>query len=308
MKTDFGRHGVWPLTGVLASLLSANALAVWWEHPHDRWYLKDDWKAAEVANYSPRFQLKSPAASGWIVIWGSQGVVLRVNGQLVMKHVDRGLIYDADLTPFVQGAAEVTLQAGPGRVVAEGEWVDEQGRRYPFASGCDWSVPTLPGTPLPPAARPYRPGEASGAFHSAHNGRFIRYNDEERGKANISKALARLQKLRDQSIFLLRRFRPAEEILSSSPDTLWRRTEKYAASRMADVERILKEQAIPAQKRSDFTNAIALAAQAGTLLAAAERAVSAATEVEKAERHLTHLGACAELLSSVAADVRRLTS
>jgi hypothetical protein len=128
-----------------------------------------------------------------------------------MKHVDRGLIYDADLTPFVSGTTEVRLESGPGQIVAEGELLDDRGERYPFASGCDWPTPVKPGTPLTRAAKPYRPGEASGAFHSAHNGLLLRYNDEERGKADIAKGLARLQKLRDQSIFLLRRFRSAED-------------------------------------------------------------------------------------------------
>src|SRR5438093_8879041 len=143
----------------VAILCSSNVVADWWEHPHDKWYLKDDWKAAEVERYAPIFTLQGPAASGWVVVWGNNGVELGANGAAVMKEVDRGLVYNADLTPFVRGAREVKLSFGPGRIVAEGELVDDQGRRYPFGSGCDWKVPVAPGTKLPPAAKPYRPGE-----------------------------------------------------------------------------------------------------------------------------------------------------
>src|SRR5256885_2669591 len=282
---------------VIVALYCPNAKAEWWEHPHDKWYLKDDWKAAEVEHYTPAFTMQTPAATGWVVVWGNNGVELSANGALVMKELDRGLVYNADLTPFVRGAREVKLQFGPSHVVAEGELVDDQGRRYPFASGCDWKVPLAPGTKLPPAARPYRPGESSGAFNLAHNGLLLRYNDEERGKAAISKTLARVQRLRDQSIFLLRRFRPAEEILTFSPDTLWRRAERFAAEPISGAEAILKEQAIPAQKEGNFTNAIALAEKAGTLLASAELTINAAREVEQTERRIQHFTACAALLT-----------
>src|SRR2546430_16148175 len=85
----------------------------------------------------------------------------------------------------------------------------------------------------------------------------LRYNDEERSKTAISKTLARVQRLRDQTIFLLRRFRPAEEILNFSPDTLWRRAERFAAEPISGAEAILKEQAIPAQQEGSFTKTIA---------------------------------------------------
>ena len=281
----------------IALLPCPKAQAEWWEHPHDKWYLKDDWKAADVEHYTPAFTMQNPAASGWVVVWGDNGVELSANGAVVMKEVDRGLVYNADLTPFVRGARDVKLQFGPAHIVAEGELVDDQGRRYPFASGCDWKVPVAPGTKLPPAARPYRPGESSGAFNLAHNGLLLRYNDEERGKAAISKTLARVQRLRDQSIFLLRRFRPAEEILTFSPDTLWRRAERFAAEPVSGAEAILKEQAIPAQKEGSFTKAISLAEKAGTLLASAELTINAAREVEQTERRIQHFTACAALLA-----------
>src|SRR5256885_3930824 len=119
----------------IALLPCPKAKAEWWEHPHDKWYLKDDWNAADVEHYTPAFTMQNPAASGWVVVWGDNGVELSANGAVVMKELDRGLVYNADLTPFVRGARDVKLQFGPGRIVAEGELVDDQGRRYPFASG-----------------------------------------------------------------------------------------------------------------------------------------------------------------------------
>ncbi|PYJ86036.1 MAG: hypothetical protein DME22_06845, partial [Verrucomicrobia bacterium] len=293
---------------VIVVLYCPNAKAEWWEYPHDKWYLKDDWKAAEVDHYAPAFTMQNPAATGWVVVWGNNGVELSANGAEVMKELDRGLVYNVDLTPFVRGARDVKLQFGPAHVVAEGELVDDQGRRYPFASGCDWKVPGAPGTKLPPAARPYRPGESSGAFNLAHNGLMLRYNDEERSKTAISKTLARVQRLRDQSIFLLRRFRPAEEILTFSPDTLWRRAERFAAEPISGAEAILKEQAIPAQKEGSFTNAIALAEKAGTLLASAELTINAAREVEQVERLIQHYTGCASLATLPAAAAQSVKS
>src|SRR5439155_1429926 len=110
-KTTLRRMVV--LASVIAALTGADANAAWWEHPHDKWYLKDDWKAAEVERYAPAFRLQSPAAGGWVVVWGHDGVELKANGAVVMNEVDRGLVYNADLTPFVRGALEVKLQCGP---------------------------------------------------------------------------------------------------------------------------------------------------------------------------------------------------
>src|SRR5438309_4544234 len=72
----------------MAALSGANANAEWWQHPHDKWYLKDDWKAAEVDRYGPTFTLQSPAAGGWVVVWGNNGVMLSAKGAGVMKEVD----------------------------------------------------------------------------------------------------------------------------------------------------------------------------------------------------------------------------
>jgi hypothetical protein len=279
-----------------APLLALSVWAEWWEQPHDKWYLKDDWRAAQVDHYAPTFPLDGAATGGWVVVWGDQGVELNVNGATVMREVDRGLIYNADLAPFVRGAREIKMSFGPGRIVAEGELTDEQGRRYPFASGCNWKGPASPGTRPASAAKPYRPGPSSGAFDVAHNGLLLRYNDEERGKSALSKTLARIQRLREQSLFLLRRSRPAEEILSLSPETLWRRAERFAAGPAAAAEKILREEAIPSQKDGQFTNATALAGKAATLLASAELAVQSAREVQTVERQIQHYTACAAML------------
>lgn len=297
MNNSFFRRNICVagLVGIAVTISKPCAEAAWWEHPHDKWYFKDDWKGAEVNRYAQILNLASPATNGWIVIWGDQGVHLKVNGRRIMSHVDRGLIYDTNLTAFITGAQEVRLEAGPGKIVAEGEIVDDQGRIYPFASGCDWPGPVAPGTKLAGAAKPYRPGAASGAFNSAHNGLLMSYNAEETGKSTIAKNLARIQKVRDQSIFLLRRFRAAEEILSFDPGTLWRQAERCAASLLAEAEQILNEKAIPAQKAGHYGEAVKLAQQAGMLLGAAELAIEAACAIEQLEREEWHLKACAEL-------------
>ncbi len=270
------------------------ASALWWEHPHDKWYLKDDWKAGPVDRYQASFDLPDGAASGWIVIWGERGVILRINGRQVMQHVDSGIIYDADLTGFVAGATQIRLEAGPGKIVAEGEWIDQRGGRYAFGSGCEWTG--VAGARLKAAARPYRPGNSSGAFNTAHNGLLLRYNLEERGKTSIAKTLARIQKLQDQSIFLLRRHRSASDILGFTSKTLWRSAENFAAEPIRRAQEILEQEAIPAQKNSEFQKAIVAAGKAGEAMAAAELAIAAATQLELAERERLHLESVAELL------------
>lgn len=299
------KHAVRAL--ILAALAGAfpcgPARAAWWERPHDKWYLKDDWKAAPVNRYTVTLALKSPAASGWTVAWGRRGLVLKINTVEVMRHVDRALVYDADLTPFISGEREVKLEFGPAQIVAEGEIIDDEGRRYPFASGCDWPTPAEPGAKLPPSPKRHKAGPSAGAYHSAHNGRLMRYNDEERGKTAISRTLARIQKLRDQSIFLLRRHRSVREILTFEEDTLCRRAERSAAGPVSEAEKILKKEAVPAQKAGRFKDAVAAAGRAGAILCAAELAIHAACEVEKVERSADHVEACAGLMGGAGAKV-----
>ncbi|RJP19498.1 MAG: hypothetical protein C4527_26680 [Candidatus Omnitrophota bacterium] len=270
--------------------------ADWWEHPHDKWYVKDDWKAAKVDEFVKTIPLQNLATGGWIVIWGEQGIHLNVNGVDVMNHVDKGLIYDADLSAYVQNATEIRFRGGPAAIVAEGEILDEQGLCYPFASGCNWITPVTTDIPLPPADNAYRPGDTGGVFHTAHNARLMYYNDEERGKAEISKNLARIDKLRQQSIFLLRRFRSVEEILGFDQTTLSRRAERYAIDLMQEAESILNSVAVPAQKQGEYAQSIAMAREAAVLLSTAELAVTAAREVETIERQEHHLVACIQLI------------
>src|SRR5437660_9592291 len=45
----------------IAPLPCPKAQAEWWEQAHDKWYLKDDWKAAEVEHYTPAFTMQNPA-------------------------------------------------------------------------------------------------------------------------------------------------------------------------------------------------------------------------------------------------------
>ncbi len=287
---------------IFVFLISATH-ADWWEHPHDKWYVKDDWKAAKVKRYSPVIQLQNPARSGWIIIWGDKGVELKVNGAEVMKHIDKGLIYDTDLTPYIDGATEIVFHSGPAGIVAEGEIIDENHLRYPFASGCGWVTPVTDEMQLEPAKNPYRAGKTTGAFHSAHNARLIYYNDEERGKSDISKNLARIEKLKQQSIFLLRRYRSPSEILSFDKNTIWRQAERYASAMTEEAENILFNVAIHSQKQGEYAQSIAMAREAALLISAAELAVHSAGEVERIERQIQHASACIELIREKGQDI-----
>jgi len=278
---------------------TAEQKKLWWERGADKWYYKDDWKGLALTGgrrYRKVLDLPDPARSGWIVIWGDRFYRLTVNGTVVDEDHTSGIIEDHDLTRFIRGAdkVEILVQSG-GRVVAEGEVVAESGQRLPFTTGSDWEIP---GSSRKPTARPMIPGPSSGAFHRSHNGLLMTYNNEEKGKTFIAKGFARIQKLDDQSLFLLRRFCPASEILSLSDKSVRRRTEGAIKQLVADARKILEEQAVPAQKGGRFRDAIETARQAGDVLAAAESIVESAIQIYKTERDLLHLENCLAIMSS----------
>jgi aryl-phospho-beta-D-glucosidase BglC (GH1 family) len=264
-------------------LLSPPSQAAWWQRGAATWYYKDDWKATALTGsrgYRRVLRLDDPAESGWIVLWGNQGYRLTVNDKPVGNSVDGGLIDDFDLTPLVKGQQTVVLVIDGPRVCAEGEVVTRRGTRIRIDTGPDWEKRDggKPGT------SPMSAGPSAGAFDRAHNGRLLYYNDEERGKSAIAKGLARLQRLDEQSIFLLRRFRPAEEIVSFDPASPWRRAEQHAMPLAEKARAILTDRAIPAQKKGDFAAAQAAAGEAGALIGDAQRAVAAATAAYRARR------------------------
>ncbi|MBN1419172.1 MAG: cellulase family glycosylhydrolase [Planctomycetes bacterium] len=276
---------------------SASPADAWWARGADRWYYKDDWKGQAISGgraFTATLSIPDGGASGWIVVWGDRGYRLSVNGRFVGACIDGGLIDDYDLTPFVAGApSDVTIRIEGAEVCAEGEIAGRDGRRFAFATGADWKADRGA-----PRVRRMTVGPSQGAFHRAHNGRLMTYNEEERGKTSIAKALARIQKLREQGLFLMRRVRPPAEILAFDPALPWRRAEAIAATRCDAAGKIVREQAIPAQKAGRFADAIASADDAATLIAAAEAPVDAATALYRAEREIAHLENVAILLGA----------
>jgi aryl-phospho-beta-D-glucosidase BglC (GH1 family) len=272
---------------------------LWWERGADKWYFKDDWKGMALTggrSYRKVLDLPNEAESGWLVIWGESFYRLTGNGQIVDEDHTSGIIEDHDLTPFVRGANEVeVLIESSGRIVAEGEVVARGGKRFPFATGEDWEIP---GSSRKPTVRPMVAGPSTGAFHRAHNGLLMTYNDEEKGKTFIAKGFARIQKLEDQSLFLLRRFCPASEMIDLSDGALRSQTERTIRPLMADARKILEQKAVPAQKAGNFAAAAEAAAQAGDLLASAEAAVEGAIEIYRAERGLLHVENCLAIMSN----------
>lgn len=276
----------------------AEGKKLWWERGADKWYFKDDWKGLALTGggrYTKALQLPEKATSGWIVVWGENFYRLTVNGAIVEEDSESGIIEDHDLSEFIRGATEVTLLIeAHGRVVAEGEIVAENGQVVPFSTGEDWEIP---GSSRKPTARAMVPGPSSGAFHRAHNGLLMTYNDEEKGKTFIAKGFARIQKLNEQSLFLLRRFCPAEEVLSLSDETILRRTESGIKPLIEDARMILREHAVPAQRAGNFAAAIEAAKKAGDLLASAEAMIGSAMEIYLTERSLLHIENSVEIMA-----------
>jgi hypothetical protein len=267
----------------------------WWQRAAATWYYKDDWKGLALSgsqSFRKTLRLEQPAESGWIVVWGAQGYRLTVNGKPAGSNVDGALIDDYSLTPLLEGANDVTLVIEGSRVCAEGEIVARGGKRIPFATGSDWQ--TAAGGK--PQTEKMKVEPSTGAFHRARNGRLLDYNDEERGKSAIAKTFARLQRAEEQSMFLMRRLRPAAEIVSLDPQAAWYRAEQYALPLMEQARQILNSRAVAAQKAGKYLDAQSAAAEAGARMSGAEQAISATTSIYQAERQIAHLENCADLL------------
>ncbi len=278
---------------------------LWWERGADRWYYKDDWKGLAISGgrsgVLKAIEVPGGPDSGWIAVWGSRGYRLFLNGTEVGSSVDEGLIDDHDLSPYLKPEERsVTIRIEGQQVCAEGEIASQDGSRYAFATGEDWAD----GRGGKVRARKLDLGPSTGAFHRSHNGRLLRYNEEERGKTSIAKALARIQKLEDQGIFLLRRFRPAREIVTFDPESPWRRAERLAAPLLDQAREIIKSRAIPAQKSGRFAEAIGFASTAAVQISAAEAPVLSATDLYRAERETTHLENISALLGKQSPPVR----
>lgn len=301
------------LLAPLAHLLAAQEEApkLWWERGADTWYYKDDWKGQALSggrSYTKTIDVPGGAAGGWIYVWGDNGYILSVNGRDAGKNIDGGLIDAYSLAPRPEGNSEkVILKIDGGTVCAEGELIAKDGKRYFFATDDTWQ--SVDGKK--PQVRKMTVGESSGAFHRAHNARFLSleapdgawrrwslavFSEEERGKAAIAKCLARLQKLNEQGLYLMRRLRPTYEILAFDPDVPWRRAERIAAPLAEKARTILTGEAIPAQKAGRFAEALTAGEKAANLISAAEAPVTTTTDLYRAHRKIIHFMNVLELL------------
>lgn len=290
---------------------------LWWERGADTWYYKDDWKGQALSgsrSYSKTIDVPGGAASGWIYVWGDNGYALSVDGREVGRNIDGGLIDTYGLAPRLDGNSEkVILKIDGGTVCAEGELIAKDGKRCFFATDDTWQ--TADGKK--PQVRKMTVGESSGAFHRAHNARMGAISVEllggqERGKAAISKCLARIQKWNEQGVFMMRRLRPPEEIFSFpecprslpvladelvgdpssrtlAPELPCTRAETIGPPLIEKARAILVDRAIPAQKAGRFDEALAAAADASHAIGLAEMAVATATRIYSAERQTRHL-------------------
>jgi hypothetical protein len=268
---------------------AAGGQEYWWERGADHRYYKDDWKGLKITGVSPlqlNIDLPASAIGGWIVAWGEGNGRLYVNDQLVDKDWDPCLIWDYDLAPFLRsGPRRVTLRLDARAACAEGEILSRDGTVRRFVTDANWV--DARGNPV--KTEKMRVMASRDAFDRAHNGRLLTYNEEERGRSTIAKCLARIQKLREQSIFLMRRLRPAEEIVNFDPSLPWRQAERIVAPLLEQAQQILRQQSVPAQKAGRFSQAISTSRQAETLMGAAEAPVAAAIALYKGDRETTHL-------------------
>ena len=213
---------------LLGTLLSpALAGELWWERGADAWYYKDDWQGLSLKRgqaFTKTCQVPEGAVDGWIVVWGRSGYTLKLNGKAVGQSVDGCIIDDYSLKRFLDNSKQVALTIEGREVCAEGEIVDVTGKRHPFKTDATWRTERG----REPVAEPMKAGPSHGAYHRAHNGRPMAYNAEESCKTAIARHMARIQKLKEHDAFVMRRLRPAGDILSFAADAPWRSAAKEA--------------------------------------------------------------------------------
>jgi hypothetical protein len=283
--------------GTLAFFTASNVNSdqLWWERGADNWYYKDDWKGLCLSggrSYTKTIEIPDGAVEGWIVVWGDRGCKLKINDQTVGENLDGGLIDDYDISNYLKSLNTVTLTIESNEICAEGEIIGKDGKVYPFITDKDW----LADSSNILQTKKMAVGPSSGAYHRAHNGKLMTYNDEERGKTSIAKCLARIQKLNDQGIFLMRRLRPADEIVSFDQNSLWRVAERISNPLIDKALSIIRDKAVPAQKSGKYIDAIALADESAALITSAEMPVFTATNIYQKEREILHLENCASIL------------
>lgn len=267
---------------------TSNSPSLWWERGADKWYYKDDWKGVCLyggVTYQKTMELHEKAISGWIVLWGDRGYELKINGQEVGKNLDGGLIDDYDISEYILSSNKVIIIIESNEICAEGEIISKDGKVYPFKTDDSWIMDKN----KKPQTRKMVVGPSHGAYHRSHNGRLMTYNDEELGKSLIAKSLARIQRINDQSIFLMKRFRPASEIISPDENSLWCIAERVAKPLIKEAHHIVHNEAIPAQKSGNYKDSIKKAIFAGNILTSAEIPILTATNIYKAEREIMHL-------------------
>ncbi len=284
--------------GTLAMFIMGNVSegALWWERGADKWYYKDDWKGLCLfggKSYQKNIEVPDGAISGWIVIWGGNGYKLKINNNLVAENVDESLVDDYDISKYILSSRNITIIIESNETCAEGEIIGKDGKVYGFKTDENW----LADGNRKPQTKKMVAGPSTGAYDRAHNGKLMTYNDEELGKTLIAKSLARIQKINEQSIFLLRRFRPANEIISYDENVLWRIAERIAKPLIEEAQSIIKNSAIPAQKANNFLESIEKAKSAGTIIASAEMPIIVATNLYKCEREISHLDNFVSMLS-----------
>jgi hypothetical protein len=282
-------------TLVFLTASNVNSDQLWWERGADNWYYKDDWKGLCLSggrSYTKTIEIPDGAVEGWIVVWGDRGYKLKINDQTVGENLDGGLIDDYDISNYLKSLNTVTLTIESNEICAEGEIIGKDGKVYPFITDKDW----LADSSNILQTKKMAVGPSSGAYHRAHNGKLMTYNDEERGKTSIAKCLARIQKLNDQGIFLMRRLRIAEEIVSFDQNLLWRVAERISNPLIDKALYIIRHKAVPAQKSGKYIDAIALANESAVLITSAEMPVLTATNIYQKEREILHLENCASML------------
>jgi len=180
-----------------------------------------------------------------------------------MQEVDRGLVYNADLTPFLPARAKSTgVRSGFTSLRKENSWTIGVALSIRLGLRLERRHKQST-TQLPAAAKAVSTGRDNGRVPCGAQRAVARYNDENAASPHQQDARAHPTAARSIRFFCFAGS-VREEILSFSPTTLWRRAEKFLPrTPVMEAESILREAAIAAQKAGDFTNALALADRAG---------------------------------------------
>ena len=193
--------------------------APWWQAPHDYSYYRDkgDWAGKFLVGMGPfsktyEAPADDPVVKAWAYIGGVGAYTLKVNNQLVGADSDNGSIEDYEFGKLLKpGANTITISATGYRqqIGLDGEIVLKSGKTIPLLTDTTWSgVKQVLDFPT----------EDPNCITECFQARPVDYTPREASAKHISLNLARISRMRDQTLLDLWRSRHVADLVKLDKD------------------------------------------------------------------------------------------